>query len=120
LTQQQKENLTADGEGTALYLGQNGTGYLIVSSQGSSSFVVYDRAGDNAYIGTFSIIQGDNADAVSGIDGLDVSSVSFGDAFPNGLLVVQDDLNINPQATQNFKLVSRRSVAEALGLAVHN
>lgn len=111
-------HLTADVEGIALYAGPDGRGYLIVSSQGSSEFVVYDREGDNAYIGTFRIVENDTVDAVSGTDGLDVTAYALGDAFPDGLLVVQDDLNINPASTQNFKLVSWRIIAEALGLEV--
>lgn len=109
-------HLTADVEGITLYLGEEGSGYLIVSSQGSSTFVVYERGSDNAYIGTFRVVETDTVDAVSGTDGLDVTSVAVSDAFPEGLLVVQDDLNINPQATQNFKLISWSSIAEALGL----
>jgi 3-phytase len=111
-------HLTADVEGVAIYPTRDGGGYLIVSSQGSSTFVVYERGGDNAYIGTFRIIEIEGIDAVSGTDGLDVTPYALGEAFPDGLLVVQDDLNINPQSTQNFKLVSWRLVADALGLKI--
>jgi len=40
-------HLTADVEGMAIYRGANGAGYLIVSSQGSSEFMVYERTGRN-------------------------------------------------------------------------
>jgi 3-phytase len=111
-------NLTADVEGVALYYGADGTGYLIASSQGSSEFVVYDRQGDNAYIGTFRILETATIDAVSGTDGLDVTNFALSAAYPDGLLIVQDDLNIDPDENQNFKLVSWRAVAEALGLTI--
>jgi 3-phytase len=111
-------HLTADVEGVTLYPTSDGGGYLIVSSQGSSTFVVYERGGDNAYIGTFRIVETDSVDAVSGTDGLDVTPFALGDAFPDGVLVVQDDLNIDPQSTQNFKLVSWEAIADALGLTV--
>ncbi len=111
-------HLTADVEGVTLYPTSDGGGYLIVSSQGSSTFVIYERGGDNAYTGTFRIIETGDVDAVSGTDGLDVSPFALGDAFPEGVLVVQDDLNINPQSTQNFKLVSWRIIADALDLVV--
>lgn len=111
-------NLTADVEGVTLYPLSDGGGYLIVSSQGSSTFVVYERTGDNAYIGTFRLVETDTVDAVSGTDGLDVTPFALGDAFPEGVLVVQDDMNINPESTQNFKLVSWRVIADALGLMV--
>lgn len=114
----QDGHLTADVEGVTLYPTRDGGGYLIVSSQGSSAFVVYQRGGDNAYIGTFRIVETDAIDAVSGTDGLDVTPYALGDAFPDGVLVVQDDLNINPQSTQNFKLVSWRDIAEMLGLTI--
>ncbi|NDJ78625.1 MAG: phytase [Chloroflexi bacterium] len=109
-------NLTADVEGMALYMGMDGAGYLVVSSQGSSEFVLYERGGENAYVGTFSIVQTDTVDGVSGTDGLDVTSAPLGELFPDGLLVVQDDLNINPVSTQNFKLISWADVAAALEL----
>ena len=111
-------HLTADVEGVTLYPTSDGGGYLIVSSQGSSTFVVYERSGDNTYIGTFRIVETEGIDAVSGTDGLDVTPFALGEAFPDGVLVVQDDLNINPQSTQNFKLVSWRTIADALGLTI--
>jgi 3-phytase len=111
-------HLTADVEGVALYLAEDGGGYVLVSSQGSSTFVVYERGGDNAYIGTFRVIESAYTDAVSGTDGLDVTAFALGAAFPDGLVVVQDDLNLSPASTQNFKLISWRAVAEALGLTI--
>ncbi len=112
------DNLTADVEGLTLYLASDGGGYLIASSQGSSEFVVYERTGDNAYIGTFAIAETDTIDGVSGTDGIDVTNAALGDAFPNGVFVVQDDLNINPEENQNFKLVDWGAIAEAMGLMV--
>ncbi|PJF29142.1 MAG: hypothetical protein CUN52_09890 [Phototrophicales bacterium] len=110
--------LTADVEGLAIYYAQNGAGYLLASSQGSSRFVVYDRAGDNPLIGVFSVIEGTMVDGISGTDGIDVTNFSLGDAFPTGVFVAQDDLNINPEDNQNFKLVSWGDIAQALGLIV--
>lgn len=109
-------NLTADVEGMTLYLQADGAGYLIVSSQGDSTFAVYERGGDNAYLGSFSIIEGETIDAVSGTDGIDVTSVALGDAYPEGVFIAQDDLNINPDENQNFKLVSWVRIREALDL----
>ncbi|NDJ61187.1 MAG: phytase [Chloroflexi bacterium] len=111
-------NITADVEGLTLFYNSDGTGYLIASSQGSSEFVVYTREGDNDYVGTFTIIETDTIDGVSGTDGIDVTNFALGDAFPNGVFVVQDDLNINPEENQNFKLVDWGQIAEALGLTI--
>lgn len=110
--------LREDVEGVALWDGGNGQGYIVVSVQGRSTFAVYDRTGDNAYRGEFRIAaSADGAvDAVSGTDGLDIVSAPLGAAFPRGLVVVQDDRNTAPNATQNFKYVSWADVAAALNL----
>lgn len=115
-------NLTDDVEGLALYYGPEGSGYLMASNQGADSYAVYERAGDNRFLGIFHII----ADAELGIDGasetdgLDVTSANLGPAFPNGLFVVQDGRNITPDERQNFKLVPWERIAEAMNLEVHS
>lgn len=83
--------LTADAEGLTIYYGADGTGYLLASSQGDSSFAVFDRQGNNEYLGNFVI--DDGVDGVAESDGADVINVGLGDAFPNGLLVVHDGSN---------------------------
>ncbi|HEY1077115.1 MAG TPA: phytase [Fontimonas sp.] len=111
-------HLVDDVEGMALWQGANGSGYLVVSSQGEDAYAVYERAAPNRYVGKFRIV----ADAASGIDGasetdgLDVSSASFGGEYAQGLLVVQDGRNVTPAEPQNFKLVPWSRVATALGL----
>jgi 3-phytase len=113
-------NLVADVEGVALYYAADSGGYIVVSSQGSSEFMLYERAGDNAYVGRFTIVETDAVDAVSGSDGLDVTNLALNAMFPDGLLVVQDDLNLNPDGNQNFKLVSWSDIASALSLSIDN
>lgn len=109
-------NLTADVEGLSIYYGDDQTGYLIASSQGSSEFVVYEREGDNAYIGEFVVSETAAVDGVTGSDGLDVINFPLGDNFPAGVFVTQDDTNLNPDGNQNFKIVSWESVASVMGL----
>jgi 3-phytase len=111
-------HLSADVEGVGLYTRPDGTGYLVVSSQGSDNYAVYRREGNNEFVGMFWIGANDELgiDGASETDGLDVSSAPLGAAFPNGLLVVQDGRNITPTEKQNFKFVSWRTIAEALGL----
>ncbi len=111
-------NLTADVEGLAIYYTSDGGGYLIASSQGSSEYVVYARTGDNAFIGKFIVAEGTGIDGASGTDGIDVTNFPLGAAFPEGLFVAQDDLNIAPDENQNFKLVSWGAIAQALGLTI--
>ena len=61
--------LAGDVEGLALYAGPSGDpgdGYLIASSQGNSTFVVYDRAAPHAYRGTFRVVGHAGVDGVEG------------------------------------------------------
>jgi 3-phytase len=95
--------LTSNIEGLAIVYGAAGDGYLIASSQGSHSYAVYRRGGDNAYLFGFTIGAGEGIDAVSDTDGVDATAASLGPAFPHGLLVVQDGKNDG--GNQNFKLV---------------
>lgn len=120
--------LRADVEGLALYYGPNGTGHLIASSQGDNSYAVFDRKGDNAYVGSFYVgyssgLKGRGIDSAEETDGLEVVNVNLGGPFAKGLLVVQDG-NDRPQATlnddgeienaaANFKLVAWDKVAAA-------
>lgn len=102
-------HLTADVEGLALYQTTNGAGYLIASSQGSDAFVVYQRGGDNAYVTTFTILAGNGIDAVSGTDGIEVTSAALGPNFAQGIFVTQD--GTNDAGNQNYKLVPWPAIA---------
>ena len=111
--------LTADVEGLAIHRADDKhPGYLIASSQGDDSYAVFDLAAGNAHRGSFRVV--DNPlkalDGTEETDGIAVTSVRLNAAFPEGLLVVQDGLNTKPNAHQNFKLISWRSVRNALGL----
>jgi 3-phytase len=108
-------HLDDDIEGLALYYASDGTGYLIASSQGSDDFAVYRREDDNEYLGRFAI-EAAEMDGVSGTDGIDVTNVPLGDTFPQGLFVAQDTRNTDPDANQNFKLVSWDDIAGGLNL----
>lgn len=105
--------LVADVEGLSIHTRSR---LLVVSSQGSDSFAVYDTRAPYALRGSFAV--GLNArrsiDAVSETDGLDVSSADLGGDYADGLLVVQDGHKRLPQGRQNFKLVPWRDVAKVL------
>jgi 3-phytase len=102
--------LVADVEGLSIYYGGGGSGYLVASSQGSNSFVVYDRRPPHAAVKTFTVDAG-TVDAVSYTDGLDVLSTPLGAAFPEGVFIAQDDRN--DSGNQNYKLVPWGRVARA-------
>ncbi len=110
--------LEADVEGLALWTQEDGTGYLIASNQGADNYYVYERGGENAYVGHFHIVANatEGIDGASETDGLDVTSAPLGERFPQGLLVVQDGRNIAPEERQNFKYISWADIAEALDL----
>lgn len=113
-------NLTDDVEGVSIYYGADGTGYLVASNQGADNYVIYERQGDNRFLGHIHIIadEATGIDGASETDGLDVTSANLGPAFPNGALVVQDGRNISPVENQNFKIVPWERVATALGLTI--
>ena len=97
-------HLVADIEGMAIARGVNGSGYLFVSSQGNSTFTVYDRRGANRFVKNFRVMGHGRIDAVSGTDGLDVTSYSVGLGFEKGMLVVHDEAN-SGGTTSNLKYV---------------
>jgi 3-phytase len=106
-------HLTEDVEGLTIYDAGNGSGYLVVSSQGSDTFVIYRRENSNAYVATFAIVAGNGVDAVSETDGIDVTSANLGPAFPRGMFVAQD--NKNDSFNQNFKYVPWHAIAATIG-----
>ncbi|KQX02117.1 3-phytase [Massilia sp. Root418] len=109
--------LTADVEGMSLYHGAQSS-YLVVSSQGSNSYVVLDAAAPYKVRGSFRIGLNVAAgiDGASETDGLDVSSANLGGAYGEGMLVVQDGYKRLPDGPQNFKYVAWSDIATALKL----
>ena len=108
--------VAADIEGLALYKTGFATGYLIASSQGNNSYAVYDRGGEHAFRGLFRIGDSAATDATEETDGLEATSAPLGDAFPEGVLVVQDGFNRPGRTPQNFKIVDWREIKTALSL----
>jgi 3-phytase len=103
-----KGGLTPDVEGLAIYAHNNGTGYLIVSSQGDDSFRVYRRDGDNHFVGSFRVVvcPDGNVDGVTHTDGIEVTSTPLGEKWPAGVLIMQDHENTSPEEPQNFKYLA--------------
>ncbi|WP_427159585.1 phytase [Aliinostoc sp. HNIBRCY26] len=115
--------LTDDVEGLTIYYGQNGQGYLLVSSQGDNTFAVYNRGGDNEYLGRFAVGNNGSIDSVQESDGADVVNVPLGPNFPYGLFVTQDGSNDPARLVEddgelenvntNFKFVPWENIAQA-------
>ncbi len=117
------EFFSPDIEGLTIYYGADGAGYLLISSQGDSTYAVFSRSGDNAYLGSFVVGDNGRIDQANETDGADVLNVPLGPNYPNGLLVVQDgaddpqqvfedDEELENRAT-NFKFVPWENVANA-------
>jgi len=95
--------MTEEVGGVALYNGGPGARYLIASNASASTFHVYDRSADDAWIGSF------------GQAGVDNAGGLFATSAAGGLLLSQDD--DNPGGT-NFKISRFADIAAALKLAV--
>jgi 3-phytase len=110
--------LRDDLEGISILYGADGSGYVVVSSQGNNSYAVFARDEGNRYLGSFGITTDDatGIDGTSDSDGIDVVSAPLGPSFPAGLFVAQDGTNELPGQNQNFKLVRWSDIADALGL----
>lgn len=106
--------LVPDVEGIALYPVGDAGGYLIVSSQGSNEYCVFERTGAHALLGCFQLAAEGGKDPVTETDGIEAVSTPLGPDFPGGLFVAQDDQN--PGGNQNFKFAAWHGIAVALGL----
>ncbi|MEO1129428.1 MAG: phytase [Planctomycetota bacterium] len=101
--------LVGDIEGLALYVAEGGDGYLIASSQGDSTFAVFERTLPNRYLFSFEVVGSDSIDRVTGTDGLEITNLPFG-YFDKGVIVVQD--NENGGEPQNFKIIRWDALAQ--------
>lgn len=106
-------NLVADVEGLTIYYGQDGKDYLLASSQGDNTFMVYDRLPPHTFRAKFRIADNMEAgiDGAQETDGIDATGLSLGGNLPQGVFVVQDGFNTQPAENQNFKLVDWREIA---------
>ena len=108
-------DIVQDIKGISIYYGSGGAGYLLAASQGSNRFHAYARD-DNRPLGAFAIPAGNGIDAVTGMDGIDVTNFGVGGPFPQGFFVTQD--TSNDTGKQNFKLVPWQSIAAAYSPAL--
>jgi len=77
--------LEADVEGIAVYHGPGNANYLMVSSQGSDDFKVYDLLAPHDYVDAFTI------DGVTAASGIEVTNANLGPSFPNGIFAAQNE-----------------------------
>ena len=107
--------IEGDPEGVSIYKTSNKEGYLVVSSQGNSTFNLYNRKTPYQYVGTFMILGAQGIDEVRDTDGIDVTNVALGAKFPFGAFIVQDDRNRDhgKKRKQNFKFISWEDIVKA-------
>ena len=110
--------LVDDIEGMEIYHAKDAR-YLVVSSQGDYTYVLYKIIDGSTpsleFAGKFAISNNleQTIDGVSETDGLTVTPASL-PGYPEGVLIVQDGYNRMPQAPQNFKIIDWREVKKAL------
>lgn len=111
------ERLTDDIEGLTFYRGKT-QDYLVVSSQGDNTYVIYDAEAPYQFRGKFriGINHGKRIDGTSETDGIAATSADMGGIWGEGMLVVQDGRNVLPSEAQNFKYVPWSQIRSALDL----
>ncbi|ATD02476.1 3-phytase [Pseudoalteromonas tetraodonis GFC] len=116
--QRVNEQLVADVEGMEIYHA-NDARYLVVSSQGDNSYVLYKISDDKepslSFAGKFNVIANldKGIDGVGETDGLTVTATAL-PGYPEGMLIVQDGYNRMPLQPQNFKIIDWREVKKAI------
>ena len=111
------EVLVADVEGLALLPEQNGKpAYLLASSQGNDSYVLFQTTAPYKAVARFRIRLNaeQGIDGSSETDGLELTTLSLGKGFEQGAVIVQDGRNRMPEQGQNLKLVPLEQVLELL------
>ena len=109
------ERLVDDVEGLAL-AHHGDKRYLVVSSQGNDSYVVYDAVAPYSERLRFRITTNPllGIDGTSETDGLEVTTRSLGPGFEQGALIVQDGRNRMPEQGQNLKFVPWQHILQQL------
>lgn len=104
----------ADIEGIAMYPTTDSTGYIVASIQGNYSYAIFEREGNNKYLGSFKVLDG-IIDGVEETDGLEVININL-PQFPEGFAVVHDGYNYDEDElkAQNFKVLDWRDIKQAV------
>jgi 3-phytase len=103
-------SLVPDIEGIAVVHDDDGSSFLLASSQGDSTFGLYGLdplTVPYPLVRRFQVAAGPSADGCSVTDGLDATALSLGPEYPHGLFVCQDNTNTAPGTAgrQDFKYV---------------
>lgn len=85
-----KTGFTADNEGIAIYKKTDSTGYILVSNQQANTFMVYPREGAKGNPNNYPLLAEIPTSTVE-CDGADVTSVTLGGKYKNGLFVAMSN-----------------------------
>ena len=93
-------------------------GFLLASSQGDSSFAIYRRGQDQAWVGQREVVDGATADGCSATNGIEAVAANLGSDFPDGIFICQDGRNTPPGSAgrQDFKFVGLDDFLDAASL----
>jgi 3-phytase len=111
-------HLSGSVEGLALVIQPGRRGFLLASSRGNSTFVLYRRGRDHAWLGQRAVVDGSAADGCEDTKGIEAVAANLGPDFPAGIFVCQDGDNTapGPAGHQNFKYVRLENVIDASSL----
>lgn len=82
--------------GLSVYYGQGVQGYLLATDSVDQSVIMWERSGENAFVGRLAVTDGPGGDQVNFPHGVAVTNVALGAEFPDGLVVIQDSVD-DPQ-----------------------
>jgi PKD repeat protein len=102
----QSDGIDPDREGLGIYGCANGTGYILLSSQGNKRVKVYRREGDPGNPHGHSLVTTIYTPNVGGTDGLDVTNRPAGPNFPFGFLAKHNS------SAKNFALIAWEDIAK--------
>ena len=108
--------IVGDPEGLAILKQKNNKGYLIASSQGNSTFNVYQRNRPHKYITSFKVNGNQHIDGVSDTDGIEIVNMYLNENFPEGIMIVHDGKNTGEKTIpkENFKFISLTDIKSLL------
>ncbi|KDN54210.1 phytase [Flavobacterium seoulense] len=85
-----QKDFKADNEGIAIYKKSATEGYILVSNQQANTFMVYPREGANGNSNEYPLLAEIPTSTIE-CDGADVTNVSLGGQFKNGLFVAMSN-----------------------------
>lgn len=98
-----------DHEGIAIYKTSDSTGYILVSNQGTHTFMVYPREGTKENHNEYPLLAEVPVSAME-TDGADATAVNLGEKFPEGIFVAMS-------TNRTFHIFDWRKIKERIETA---